>query len=71
MPETLVPTAAPSAEVLSAALPWFGAGTAALFELQRTQFSLLFAWQQAFAAVQKELWDEWVSRWGGGVPIDA
>jgi hypothetical protein len=35
------------------------------------QFQALSAWQAAATAMQREWWDEWVCRWGGGVPIDA
>jgi hypothetical protein len=38
---------------------------------QRLQWETLLAWQGAFAAVQRDLFDQWACRWGGGVPIDA
>lgn len=43
----------------------------AFFGVQRAQWEALVAWQQSVAAAQQELWDEWVSRWAGGVPLDA
>jgi hypothetical protein len=43
----------------------------ALLQAQRLQWELLASWQAAMAAAQKELFDAWVCRWGGGVPIDA
>jgi len=42
-----------------------------LMQAQRVQLEALIAWQKSIAAVNQELWDEWVSRWAGGVPIDA
>lgn len=38
---------------------------------QEAQLQALLAWQKAIAALNQELFDEWVCRWGGGVPIDA
>jgi hypothetical protein len=43
----------------------------AFLQVQRMQWELLVSWQRAAAAVQKELFDEWVCRFAGGVPIDA
>ena len=43
----------------------------ALLQFQRMQWELVGSWQSAMAAAQQELFDEWVCRWGGGVPIDA
>lgn len=43
----------------------------AVLDAQRLQYEAVLAWQQSVAAFQKELWDEWVCRWAGGVPIDA
>ena len=48
---------------------WFGAITQNLFAIQRAQWDTLSAWQQAVAATQQELWDEWVCRWAGGAPL--
>ena len=38
---------------------------------QQSQLDALLAWQKAVVSVNQELWNEWVCRWGGGVPIDA
>jgi hypothetical protein len=54
--------------------PAFVASMAALDGLMRTQHAQLEAlatWQHSIAAINQELWDEWVCHWGGGVPIDA
>ena len=42
-----------------------------LMQAQRVQLEALNSWQQSMAAINKELWDEWVCHWGGGAPIDA
>jgi hypothetical protein len=42
-----------------------------ILHVQRMQWEALATWQQSLAGLQQELWDEWVSRWAGGVPIDA
>jgi hypothetical protein len=39
--------------------------------IQQAQLDIMLTWQQSLAAIQQEIWDEWVSRWAGGVPIDA
>lgn len=41
-----------------------------LMQVQQIQLQMLTAWQRPFAAVNQELWDQWVVRFGGGVPID-
>ena len=38
---------------------------------QQSQLEALLSWQKAIVSANQELWDEWVCRWGGGVPIDA
>lgn len=42
----------------------------AVLQVQRMQLEALLTWQQSLASMQQELWDGWVCRWGGGVPID-
>ena len=41
-----------------------------LMQAHQIQLQMLTAWQQPFAAVNQELWDQWISRFGGGVPLD-
>jgi len=53
------------------ALPGSADAMRALFEMQRLQFATVLAWQEAFATWSNEMLDLWVSRWGGGAPIDA
>jgi hypothetical protein len=40
-------------------------------QLQREQWNALVRWQQWLLETQQDAWDQWVCRWGGGVPIDA
>lgn len=56
---------------LPPAFEWAADAAAVLLLAQRLQLDSLIAWQQSLTAVQQELWDEWVCRWAGGVPIDA
>jgi hypothetical protein len=41
-----------------------------LMQAQQIQLQMLTAWQRPFAAVNQELWDQWVVHFGGGVPLD-
>lgn len=34
------------------------------------QAQALAAWQQSLGAAQRALVDDWIARWGGGVPLD-
>ncbi|RYF82867.1 MAG: hypothetical protein EOO29_05520 [Comamonadaceae bacterium] len=34
------------------------------------QWEVAAAWQRSAAAVQRELMDQWICRFGGGVPLD-
>jgi len=43
----------------------------AMLQAQQQQWDALMAWQKALAEMQQEAWDQWVSHWAGGVPIDA
>ncbi len=48
---------------------WFGAMSQMWWAAQGAQWQALTAWQQAAAAVQQELWDEWAAHWAGGAPL--
>ncbi|AVQ85622.1 MULTISPECIES: hypothetical protein [unclassified Variovorax] len=37
---------------------------------QREQWEMLVGWQRAIGAAQREVMDQWICRFGGGVPID-
>ena len=56
------------------ALDWATAVTQFLMQAQRIQLEALVSWQQSiertFAVTNNELWDTWMCRWTGGVPID-
>jgi hypothetical protein len=52
-------------------LDWQAAFIESLMQAQRIQFQMLAAWQQPLTAASQEIWDQWVARFGGGVPIDA
>ncbi len=45
--------------------------TQSLMHAQRVQLETLLAWQRSVSALQQDMWDGWVCRWGGGAPIDA
>lgn len=52
----------------------FGAMSAmveAMLQAQTEQWQWMFTWQRSVAEWQQDLLDQWVSHWGGGVPIDA
>jgi hypothetical protein len=51
-------------------LDLFTTWTQNLFALQRAQIDAVGSWQASITAMHQELWDEWVSRWAGGVPLD-
>ena len=52
------------------ALDWQAAFMENLLQAQRSHYQMLAEWQQSLAAVNQELWDQWVCRFGGGVPLD-
>lgn len=43
----------------------------ALFAVQRQQWEALLRWQTMLLGMQQDAFDQWVSHWGGGVPLDA
>lgn len=69
LPSTPGADAAAFATWWQAPTDWFSAITQNLFAIQRAQWDSLSAWQQAVAATQQEMWDEWVCRWAGGAPL--
>jgi hypothetical protein len=52
------------------ALDWHAALADACVQAQHSQYQVFAAWAKALAAVNQELWDQWVCRFGGGVPLD-
>lgn len=49
---------------------WPAVFAESLMHAQQIQIGALVAWQQSVASLNNELWDEWSSHWGGGIPID-
>jgi hypothetical protein len=68
--ETSPPLAPFRDDYLVSVLDWQRAFFNTWIEGQRNQFQVLNAWTNAFKDVNQELWDEWVCRFGGGVPLD-
>jgi hypothetical protein len=55
---------------LRSALEWQAAAVGTLLQAQQRQAHILLAWQKSMAAIGQDLWDRWVCRFGGGVPLD-
>ena len=55
---------------LRSVLDWQRAVAESLLQTQRGQWEMLAAWQRSAGAAQRELRDQWVCRFGGGVPLD-
>lgn len=51
-------------------LDWQAACAETLLKAQSFQLQMLGVCQQPFVAANQELWDQWVARFGGGVPLD-
>jgi hypothetical protein len=45
--------------------------TQGILEAQRLQWDTWTAWQQSLLTFNRDLWEQWACRFGGGVPIDA
>ena len=41
-----------------------------LLDAQRLQWHAYLGWQQSLATLNKDVWEQWAVRYGGGVPID-
>jgi hypothetical protein len=65
------PDAAATGALFSWPLAWMRSFADFLVLMQQAQLDIVLTWQQSLAAIQQEVWDEWVSRWAGGVPLDA
>jgi hypothetical protein len=57
--------------ILPSMLAWQSACTAMALQAQQEQLKLLSSWQGMASNFQRELWDSWIARFGGGVPLDA
>ena len=56
--------------MLSPLLAWQSAGVSMTLEAQQMQWKLLLNWQDTVGSMQRDWWDGWIARYGGGVPID-
>ncbi len=63
--------AAAAGAVFSWPFAWMRSFADFIVLMQQAQLDILLTWQQALAKIQQEIWDEWVSRWAGGMPIDS
>ena len=52
------------------ALEWQAAAIGTLLQAQQRQARMFLTWHKAMAEVGQDLWDRWVCRFGGGVPLD-
>jgi len=51
-------------------MAWQQAASESFLQAQRIQWELFTSWQQSLDAMQRELQDQWICRFGGGVPLD-
>jgi hypothetical protein len=49
---------------------WQMAVGKSMLQAQRDQWEMMATWQRSIGAVQRELMDQWICRFGGGVPLD-
>jgi len=60
----------PDGNYFQAIVNWQVAVAGSALQAQLRQLELLADWQRSFGAVQRELTDQWICRFGGGVPLD-
>lgn len=60
----------PAQALLQSVLDWQGAVGKSVVLAGFYPWPWLLAWQRAFGAVQRECVDQWICRFGGGVPLD-
>jgi hypothetical protein len=66
-----VPPASPLRDGhLLSVLAWQSALVRFLMQAQRNQYQVLAAWEKTVGTVNQDLWDQWVCRYAGGVPLD-
>ena len=56
--------------LLQGVLDWQNAFAGLWLQAQQNQLQILAAAQRAVEEGQRDLWDRWVCRFGGGVPLD-
>jgi hypothetical protein len=67
---TVPPLATTPTESLVTMLAWPATLAETLCQTQRAQFEAIATWQQAMTGFSRQLWDDWVAHWAGGVPLD-
>jgi hypothetical protein len=73
MPTEVLPTAAAPTlgeGYVQSVLNWQMVVGNSLLAAQREQWELMAAWQRSVGAMQREVMDRWICRFGGGVPLD-
>lgn len=55
----------------SALMVWPTACANLALQAQQSQWAMLASWQGMALSAQREWWDGWIARFGGGVPLDA
>jgi hypothetical protein len=70
MPEEVLPPSTIHEGCVKSALDCQNMFADNLMAVQRNQLRMLAAWQQSMSAINQDLWDRWVCRFGGGVPLD-
>ncbi|BEP38338.1 hypothetical protein GmRootV59_55810 (plasmid) [Variovorax sp. V59] len=55
---------------LQSVMGWQMAVGKSMLQAQRRQWEMMAAWQRSIGTVQRELLDQWICRFGGGVPLD-
>lgn len=55
---------------LQSMMNWQMAFARTILLAQSQQLQMLAAWQRSIGATQQELMDQWICRFGGGVPLD-
>lgn len=65
------PSLLPSTEgFVQSLMGWQGAMGKSLTSCYFYQWELLAAWQRTLGEAQREYMDQWICRFGGGVPLD-
>lgn len=55
----------------SVLMAWPTACASIALQAQQSQLAWMASWQEAALGAQREWWDAWIARFGGGVPLDA
>jgi hypothetical protein len=58
------------ASLFDPAGPWARWWLQPLLDAQRMQWDAWLSWQQSLATLNKDVWEQWAVRYGGGAPID-